>query len=489
MKGPDTEYGSGLTVCVMEKNVKKRSPIRYILFALFLVFCAAVIAAFYTFSLRFALNDTAVFAETDAVLSSPLTGFAPTARNEEACEDSQLVFILITWAEWEPTEGNYNIAAMEEKFHIARWKAENKHAVLRFVCDYPGAAPHLDIPDWLYARTQDGDFYEISSGKGYSPNYGNDYFRERHALAIKALADYCNQDSFVAYVELGSLGHWGEWHTSSSQGVSLLPDADVCRAYVLDYAENFTNARLLTRRNYAIAVEEGIGQYNDMVGHVDSTQTWLGWLAEGGSYTTAGDPLEFTPVQNFWEVAPTGGELTSSYPMEELLGQRFSETLETVEQGHLTFIGPNCPVKERAESDAAVQLRERLGYRLYISELRTEYVLFDNGLDVYLTWNNMGLAPLYWDFPVTLYVYDLGGEQIYSQELSDLKLSALAPDKTITTAAQIPYMDTLREGFSIGVSVLSPDGRDDVRLAMESEIYDEHVQMIYTYEGEANQAD
>ena len=462
----------------MIKKARKRSHIMCSIIPV--LGCAAITLALCTAPLA-ALGETVTFTQTEEPLNNPLTGYAPNARDVTACADSQLVFILLTWASWEPTEGAYDIAGLEARYNIARWKAEGKHAVLRFVCDIPGGSEHLDIPKWLYDRTGDGVYYSNSYGKGYSPNYANAFLRERHAMAVQALAAYCNRDAFVSYVELGSLGHWGEWHTNTAQGVGPMPDAEVCRQYVQDYTTSFSNARLMTRRNYSIAVDEGLGVYNDMAGDTRATQLWLGWLKNGGSYKTEGKALNFTPVQRFWEYAPVGGELTSDRTMDELLGIYYSDTLATVEQGHMTFIGPNCPVWGAQNRPAAVALRERLGYRLYISELRTSYSLLGNSLNVYLTWNNVGLAPLYWDWPVTMYVYDGDGNPIYSETLAELKLSTLVPDKPITVLTQIPYTDTLEEGFQIGIGITSPDSRDHIRLAMESETYDNYIQIIYTY--------
>ena len=465
----------------MKKKGKRRS---HILCSIVPVLgCAAVALALCAAPLV-GLGETVTFTQTAEPLDNPLTGYAPNARDIKACEDSRLVFILLTWASWEPTRGAYDIAGLEARYNIARWKAEGKHAVLRFVCDIPGSSEHLDIPQWLHDSTGDGAYYSTSAGKGYSPNYENTYLRERHAMAVRALAEYCNRDSFVSYVEVGSLGHWGEWHTNTSQGVAPMPDAEICRQYMLDYTGSFTNARLMTRRNYSMAVDAGLGVYDDMVGNSASTKLWLGWLKNGGSYQTAGTPLVFTPVQNFWERAPVGGELTSSYTMDQLLGVYYSDTLNSVEQEHMTFLGPNCPAWGMQELPAAVELRERLGYRLYISQLRSSYSLLDNCLNVYLTWNNVGLAPLYWDWPVTVYVYDGNGETLYSETLSDLKLSALVPDRPITALARIPYTDALREGFQIGIGITSPDGRDHVRLAMEGETRGNGVQIIYSYEAQ-----
>lgn len=420
------------------------------------------------------------FDELSGPLDNPLIGFAPSAEDMAECEKSSLVYIGITWAEWEPREGYYNIAGLEEKFHVKQWKEENKHAVLRFVCDIPGEAGHMDIPGWLYGMTGDGSFYDCSYGAGYSPDYSNPIFRERHAQAIAALAQYCNQDEFVAYVELGSLGHWGEWHTNTGAGVPALPGADICWEYVLDYSNSFYHALLLMRRNYVMVSEGNLGVYNDMTGHTEDTEEWLGWLSEGGSYETAGEALQYVPLSNFWERAPVGGEMTSQYPMEELLGDRLQETLRLLGQTHMTFLGPKCPEGELRESSGALAVRDRLGYRFYISELRTQFSFQDNCLNVYLTWENTGLAPIYWNWPVTMYVYDRDGKLEY-WETVEIDLTELMPGSTIETESHIPFTDLFREGFQIGLDIVSPDEQNHIKLAMETEETG-NVQLLYRYE-------
>ena len=284
---------------------RKSSKIPYIL----IVVLGAAIAGLllYMVPYRYRLNQTVTFSQSNDPLDNPLTGYAPDAANTEECSDSQLVYIGLTWRDWEPSAGQYDIQGLEEKFHIQEWKQDNKHAVLRFICDIPGEEGHKDIPEWLYEQTRDGEFYQTEYGAGYSPNYGNEYFRERHSLALEALAEYCNQDDFVAYVELGSLGHWGEWHTNTDAGLEPLPDAEICWAYVLDYSDNFYNARLLMRRNFVMAQEGNLGLYNDMTGSEPDTREWLDWIRDGGSYETSGSELLYSPMEDFWQEAPSGG--------------------------------------------------------------------------------------------------------------------------------------------------------------------------------------
>ncbi len=463
----------------MAKDKRRDSSAPY--FVLLVLGIILIALLLYIVPFRYGLNRTVEFTPTGDPLDNPLTGYAPWAENQEECADSQLVYIQLRWADWEPQEGVYDIEGLEERCHIAQWKAEHKNAVLRFVCDVPGKEAHVDIPGWLFSRTQDGAYYDGELGKGYSPDYANETFLERHQLAVQALANYCNQDDFVAFVELGSLGHWGEWHTDVSGGAPPMPEEEVCNAYVLHYSDSFHNARLLTRRNYSLAMEGGMGLYNDMTGDAKATQEWLGWLKNGGTQTSEGDPLTLTPVERFWDKAPVGGEFTSEVPQEDLLGRWYADTLESVESGHMTFLGPKCPEGDLKDSEAAQAIRERLGYRFYISKLQTEYSFASGDLVCTLTWDNVGLGGFYWQWPVTLYVYDKDG-QLTFWETVDLDLRDLTPEAQIETVSHIPFTDAFREGYEVGIGISSNQRTQPVRLAMEGELRDD-VQIIYRFEG------
>ena len=119
--------------------------------------------------------------------------------------DAALRYLELTWREAEPEEGVYAWEAISEKYDFASLREQGIHLVLRFVCDVPGQETHLDIPDWLYAQTKDGSWYDTDYGKGYSPNYVNAVFRAAHHRVLYALAEFLGRDNFVSYVELGTL--------------------------------------------------------------------------------------------------------------------------------------------------------------------------------------------------------------------------------------------------------------------------------------------
>ena len=445
--------------------------------ALVILACFAVAAASlvaYVDSLSFTVRPA--YASAD---SNPLMGFAAAADSKSAAEDEQLVYIDVTWAEWEPQEGTFDIASLEKKNNIARWRAEGKHAVLRFVCDVPGDEAHRDIPQWLYDETGDGADYDNAYGKGYAPDYSNATFRAAHARAIAALGAWASQDTFLSYVELGSLGHWGEWHTLEESGVPAMPEERVCQEYFSQYQSAFPQARLLIRRNYALSVDNGAGVYNDMTGSSDDTLEWLAWQLAGGSQKVADHEIAYSPVEDIWRTAPVGGEFTSSLDMGYMLGDNIVQTLSLLRASHMTFIGPHYPKGEYAESAGAHMVRGLLGYRLWVPELDVRFDVLTRCWDITMKWRNDGVAPLYADWAVTLEVRDASGEVVYDAALP-LVLSDLCDGEEFTVKASVPFDQRYWDGFTIGVGITDPlTGDYAVQLSSDTPYLPDGLNVLY----------
>lgn len=443
-----------------------------VIFACFAVAAASLVA--YVDSLSFTVRPT--YASAD---SNPLMGFAAAADSKSTAEDEQLVYIDVTWAEWEPQEGTFDIASLEKKNNIARWRAEGKHAVLRFVCDVPGDEAHRDIPQWLYDETGDGADYDNAYGKGYAPDYSNATFRAAHARAIAALGAWASQDTFVSYVELGSLGHWGEWHTFEESGVPAMPEERICREYYSQYQSAFPQAHLLTRRNYALSVDNGAGVYNDMTGSSDDTLEWLAWQLAGGAQQAADHEIAYSPVEDIWRTAPVGGEFTSSLDMGYMLGDNIVQALSLLRASHMTFIGPHYPKGEYAESAGAHMVRGLLGYRLWVPELDVRFDALTRCWDITMKWRNDGVAPLYADWAVTLEVRDASGEVVYDTALP-LVLSDLCDGEEFTVKASVPFDQRYWDGFTIGVGITDPlTGDYAVQLSSDTPYLPDGLNVLY----------
>lgn len=453
-------------------------------YAMILILGAAIAGIMYYMVHRSGLNFDVNYSPDYTITDNPLMGFAPDAENEIQCEEANMVYIPLTFAEWEPAEGKFDIEGVEKKYHIEEWKNKHKHGVIRFICDIPGEEEHMDIPEWLYQKTQTGTFYDTEYGKGYSPDYADAVFRKYHDLALKELARYCNKDFFISFVQLGSLGHWGEWHAKDDSHSSLMPNADVCAEYAELYSTSFANSRLMTRRNYDFSVEGAMGVFNDMVGDRQDTEEWLNWLKEGGTQETSGKQLKLSPSPDIGKTGPVGGEFTSGTPMDKILTEDFGGVLEDISNSRMTFIGPMVPdltnenYKLQEES-----ILKRMGYRIYPSRLSAHYDFSQNKINLDISFRNAGNAGFFFDWPVTVYVFDKDGKRIFWQGL-EMDIRKLSADEDLTGSVSIPYADEIRDEFYIGAAITDYSGKESIELAIDSEEeaeYADGVRLLYHY--------
>ena len=408
------------------------------------------------------------YKESQAAFGNPLMGYAPSAWYNEVSEDISLLYMDITWAELEPEEGVYNWASIDEENQISRWRKEGKHLVLRFVCDIPSDEEHMDIPEWLYEKSgKAGKWYDGEYGKGFAPDYNNPTIISCHEQAVKALGEHFGQDGLISYVELGSLGHWGEWHVNYSEGIQRIPREAVRDKYILPWTEAFPDAMILMRRPFASAEKYGFGLYNDMTGQPEATQSWLGWINNGGEYDQTGEKNVIVPMNDFWKTAPSGGEFTSSLSMEEMLDTNLSGTVEMIREAHTTFLGPKIPDENYV--DGYKEVLKNMGYRLWISMAELKNTA--KGSRLKLTWENSGVAPMYKEWPGYVYIEDESGKLVEKSRIS-IKISSLLPGEKATTltALETERLNSLLEkGYRLSVGIEDPMTElPCVRFAMEA---------------------
>ena len=445
---------------------------------------AGLIAIFYVMRLSDSKENTIEgftvleFEGKEEFIANPLMGFAPQAVSLEGAADHELVYVEVTWREWEPTEGNYDAETIRKTRHLDTWRSKGKHVVFRFMSDNPGETEHRDIPDWLYDITGDGQDYDMEYGKGYSPDYSNPIFIEKHARAVKALGEAFGQDSFFSYVQLGSVGHWGEWHVNYDSGLTRMPGPDICRMYVEPYIDAFPNAFLMMRRPFEWVKEYGFGVYNDMTGEKESTNEWLGWIENGGVYEEPQSPLQMSPVERIWETAPVGGEFTSSLPMSRMLGSGISTTVKLIQNSHMTYIGPMAPVDGENgidKTNGIAEVLRNVGYRYGIKRAvipKFDEINFDDpeASAVKLIWSNTGAVPMYWDWDVYLYFLNPEDFAILNRKRIDLELPKLFGGAEVLSTTAIEKDDLPEGDFILGVGIIDPmTGKPAVRLDMDTE--------------------
>lgn len=446
----------------------KRLVSRFILGTMIIAFLCAGIKA------QAKTTVEKVFKKSDEVVYNPLIGYAFPADTISAVADNNLVYVDLTWREWEPEKDVYDIERLKKDNYLDRWRTEGKHVVFRFILDRPTSVSERDIPDWLYKETnKDGKWYETSYGKGFSPNYANEYLIKRHEKALLELGKFFS-DGFLSYVQLGSVGHWGEWHTNVSEKLPALPSEVILGQYVEHYNQAFPQAHKMMRYPMPWVKDNGFGVYNDMLGNQKQTDKMVQAIKSGGKYSHSVDTIYYKSVKNIWEQAPVGGEFTSDRSWSSLLNYNFTDTLSMVDTMHMTFIGPKAPVKKNLSHtlyDNIDIVRQRLGYSYWISK-----AAYKNG-ELTLHWQNDGLAPMYWDWPVYVYIYNQSGEKIVEYPIK-LELSTLLNGQMQTTNTKINLKTT--GVYQLGVAVVDPmTKKPAVQLEMQTE-HKNKVAMLLT---------
>jgi hypothetical protein len=456
-----------------------KSPLATRLVGLIILLAILVPAYFFSTNSR----QIIAFDKISGPILNPVMGWAPWATLREISQPHTLVYADLTWRDFEPNMGAYDFESFEKTRQLARWRAEGQRVVFRFVMDRPGSESHLDIPDWLFEKmNRDGKFYDNEYGKGFSPNYSNTVLLEHHRLAIKALGDQYRRDGFFAFIELGSLGHWGEWHTHPP--LEPLPPENIRNLYVLHYIKAFPDTYLLMRRPFSIARQLNLGLYNDMTGSLEDTNPWLDWIENGGDYLP-NEKNTLVPMPDGWERAPIGGEQAPTMSNEEIYTANLETTLQLLKESHTTFIGPGGPYKVEAGSSLQAgidQVLSTIGYRLYMEKAEMPLIVkFDKAIQVKLSFSNDGIAPFYYNWPTLIYLFDESGKTIGTYPLA-MDLRKILPGRINDVSFDLP-VSTFEDGtYSIGFAIIDPlTGKPGVKLANESARND-LIQVVGTFE-------
>lgn len=410
--------------------------------------------------------------KTDDVLLSPGMGYAPWANSDEAEEiQTTLVYVELRWADWEPTEAQYDIDYVNEEYRLQTYREQGRQVVFRFICDNPTDSDHIDIPDWLYEVTNgDGHHYDTSYGKGYSPNYNNKTFIAAHKRAIEALGEAFGKDDFFCFVELGSLGHWGEYHVNISEGVPPLPNYDTRNEYIKPYLSAFPNARFMTRYPLVETVKYGFGLYNDMTGDPEETDYWLSQMT-GGVWEQTGLPEQADTTQA-WKTQPIGGEFASTQSDSFYLHDHLSVTLEKLRESHQSFIGPKIIINETSMdySSASKAILTTLGYRYYVANAEVD-ASSEEEIVLSATICNEGIAPIYGTYPVQMSLRDDEENIIWTSEIQDFQLDRLLPNESQRGSASVSREELDDDmTYTLTISILDERGNPVVPMAMTNEI-------------------
>lgn len=402
--------------------------------------------------LSFSLTHVA-FPPAVGPLENPMKGFASYCDPGRVLScPSEMAFEETGWDRVEPEEGRYAFDRWEREL----WDvppAKGKHIVIRIYLDYPGQPS--SVPKWLIAKGVRMTRYDEFGG-GETPDYGNPRLRESLLKLIAEMGRRYDHDPRIDFVQLGLLGHWGEWHDYPHE--NLFASAQVQREVIEAMHRAFPDKPLMARNaSYPSCQLPWLGFHDDMIpSDTFGTEDW-----------------EFIPamikgkVAENWKRAPTGGEMVPG-AAKQYLGKDYDLLMRSVKEAHFTWIGPYCPAMEGNLTDEdrgrVAELLRTLGYQFQLSEATyPTQVSSGQTFDFVLNGRNQGVAPFYQPWKVRLALLDGDGRAVRSWDTgSDVR-------------TWLPGRFEVRDGqrvsappgrYSLGLGIIDPaTGKPAIRFA------------------------
>lgn len=337
-------------------------------------------------------------------LDNPLKGWCPYTNAGGIRQPYSMVFQYVSWRELEPTENDFQFEQWEKRWD-GRWGTD-KHVIFRVYVDYPSKPSGL--PDWLREAGVKETRY-TDHGGGMAPDYNDPRMLASMERLIAALGKRYNDHPRVAFIQIGLLGFWGEWHTYPRNELYATPATE--QRIIDAYRKAFPNKLLMVRyaREYA-GKQDWIGFHDDMFPEdTDNGKDW-GFLAG----------LRREGRAENWKRAVVGGEMVPG-KAPQWLGDDYSTTLEMLERAHFTWVGPYCPAltipKDKAFKERSEELVRKMGYEFQINEVRyVSRVTAQKPTRISLDGVNQGVAPFYYPWSVEWSLIDTSGKLVAIQK-------------------------------------------------------------------------
>ena len=333
-------------------------------------------------------------------VDNPLKGWCPYSNDPSIQQKYSMVYLYVPWKDVEPEEGKFAF----DRWEKAAWntpQARGKHVVLRLYIDYPSLPSGL--PTWLEKDVKTTQYKD--HGGGFSPDYDNPRMVAAMERLIDAFGRRYNNNPRVAFIELGLLGFWGEWHTYPRHELYAKPETEA--KVIAAYHRAFPDKMLMAR--YArddAAKQTWLGFHDDMF--PEDTDNGQDWSFLAGIRRAGRD--------RNWEHAAIGGEMVPG-KSREWLGEGFAKTLDMVERSHFSWVGPANPSGEPNQSREFRQrsrtLVQKMGYQYKLTEIRhPKSVSAKASAAIVIKGVNEGVAPFYYAWPVELALIDASRKPI-----------------------------------------------------------------------------
>ncbi len=378
-----------------------------------------------------------------------------------------VVYLRIPWSYIEPEEGRFNWAVLDTP--AQRWISKGKQIALRISCSESWM--RWATPEWVHRAGAKG--YEFEPGAGvrvggpyWEPDYDDPIFLQKLDNFLSALAKRYDGNPEVAFIDVGSLGVWGEGHTFASTQLKI--PLETVKKHIDLHLKHFKRTLLAANDDFSFHGDETINYARQM----GLTLRDDSILVQGGQNAY----FHAQMAQAFWRDRPVIVECEHYGPSKERgYWQDGSKYLQAVEEYHASYASIHWWPREFLQENRELidRINRRLGYRLQLVEASWQkQTKLGNRWDVRWQWRNAGVAPCYrGGYPALTWKDEKGGivTVLVDESLNVRSLPVGAPDAAQAVESRVSFAlpFQLKPGvYSVYVSVGSVTGTPEIALPL-----------------------
>ena len=339
------------------------------------------------------------------------------------------LYLRLAWSYLEPKEGIYDWHRIDEV--VAKYVPLGYKISFRITSketgNYPGTVgQELDgvqyaTPVWVMQAGAKGTVPKGYGDKSWTPVWDDPIYLEKLDNFQRAFADRYDGKTWVSYIDIGSIGEWGEGHTHFSTKVP--PSVAEVKANIDVYLKNFKKSQLVVTDDllyygkqdadvktlYEYATANGISLRDD--------SPLVDWYLQNNlntwsvSHPQFYDPLYLTKpivfeLQHYGMVKKDGNWLGKN-GAEKIAKYGYSGAdvmRRAIETMHATYIGYHGYAEEwlADNPDLTNELANRCGYWYFPVSANFSPILKLGKNEISIEWLNKGVALAYHQFDMIL---------------------------------------------------------------------------------------
>jgi len=399
-----------------------------------LLACSTALRAAEPLAVKSVLHDLTPLQDAARVLVNPHKGwyhhFPDNHPNKyQIARDADLLafpgmdhlYIRLAWAYLEPKEGQFDWAVIDRL--IEKWTAHGLGIAFRISCKETSTdriEQQFATPRWVMEAGAQGGYYRMGKATGaegpWEPAFDDPIFLAKLDRFLAAFAARYDRQPWLRYVDIGSIGDWGEGHCWAGSRKTL--SFAVRKLHVDLHLKHFKRAQIVISDDYVHALPDPVERASlhrhiltNGISYRDDSIMVDGYFSDSSDRFTVRSPEFFADA---YRLTPTVLELEHYGKVKQLGNWEARPDSAAFKFGrgktgpdffrgaldllHATYIGYHGDARQWLDDNPALtrELLNRCGYWLFPVSLELPSTVAAGSVAPFrVTIDNRGVAPPY----------------------------------------------------------------------------------------------